>query len=376
MPVIWFVAQADPSGQPWLNLDDLFWMTVLGVFALTIIGALVRTRQRDKCLKLLNDHHVTYLPVDGEPMWGDLYVASNGLELCFDAPHVNRRGLTKTSTLVFKDELAQCLALCRTVHGLTDEERRGRDKQIRRSFRPGPLRRLWRGVRNLTNTLRDAINNTLSMFIGRMTKTGAVGGAVDSQRGRLSEVGSTFIAMAGNAYEPLLERHIGKPVILELLIPGTDPPACAEIPGYLVDYSNEFLAMFSMSNEPLEKMSLTVVDTIDQEGVQIKQSQSEFIITCTGQDPLVVQKMTTGNESVDLAVVLTCGKSLHLTRDSDKPVTFDIERTRQIDIVCVRSRARIRFGSDTRRSGRQDWRGVAPEMADSTHATQSHRRRP
>ncbi len=83
MPIAWFVAQADQSGQPWLNLDDLFWMTVLGVFALTIIGALVRTRQRDKCLKLLNDHHVTYLPVDGKPMWGDLYVASSGLELCF-----------------------------------------------------------------------------------------------------------------------------------------------------------------------------------------------------------------------------------------------------------------------------------------------------
>ena len=103
MPIAWFVAQADQSGQPWLNLDDLFWMTVLGIFALTIIGALVRARQRDKCLKLLNDHHVTYLPVDGKPMWGDLYVASNGLELCFDAPFVNRRGLTKTSTLVFKD---------------------------------------------------------------------------------------------------------------------------------------------------------------------------------------------------------------------------------------------------------------------------------
>ena len=43
MPIAWFVAQADHSGQSWFNLDDLFWMTVLGVFALTIIGALVRT---------------------------------------------------------------------------------------------------------------------------------------------------------------------------------------------------------------------------------------------------------------------------------------------------------------------------------------------
>ena len=368
MPIAWFVAQADQSGQPWFNLDDLFWMTVLGVFALTIIGALVRTRQRDKCLKLLNDHHVTYLPVDGEPMWGDLYVASSGLELCFDAPHVNRRGLTKTSTLVFKDELAKCLALCRTVHGLTDEERRGREKQIRRSFHPGVLRRLWRWIRNLTNTLRDAINNTLSMFVGRMTKTGAAGGAVHSQKGRLSEVGSTFIAMAGNAYEPLLERHIGKPVILELLSPGEAPPARSEIPGYLVDYSNEFIAVFSLSHEPLEQMSIAVVETIEQEGVRIEPSESEFVITCTGQDPLVVHKMTSGDQSVDLAVVLTCGKSLHLARGSDEPVTFEIERTRQIDIVCRRSRARIRFGSDTDRSGRHGWHGVAPEMADSNLA--------
>ena len=365
MPVAWFVAQADQSGPPWLNLDNLFWMTVLALFALTIIGALVRTRQRDKCLKLLDDHHVTYLPVDGEPMWGDLYVSSSGLELRFDAPYVNRRGLTKTSTLVFKDELAKCLALCRTVHGLTDEERRTREKQIRRSFHPGPLRRLWRWSRNLMNTLRDAINNTLSMFIGRMTKTGAAGGAMHSQKGRMSEVGGTFVAMAGNAYEPLLERHIGKPVILELLSPGEAPHACSEIPGYLVDYSNEFIAVFSLSHEPLEQMSIAVVETTEQEGVRIELGESEFVITCTGQDPLVVQKMTTGDESVDLAVVLTCGKSLHLARGSDEPVTFEIERTRQIDIVCARSRARIRFGSDASRSERQEWHGVAPKMADS-----------
>ena len=106
------------------------------------------------------------------------------------------------------------------------------------------------------------------------------------------------------------------------------------------------------------------------EGVRIEPSESEFIITCTGQDPLVVQKMTTGDESVDLAVVLTCGKSLHLVRSSDEPVTFDIERTRQIDIICARSRARIRFGSDTSHSGRQVWHGVAPEMADSTLANE------
>ncbi len=102
--------------------------------------------------------------------------------------------------------------------------------------------------------------------------------------------------------------------------------------------------------------------------MRIEPGEREFIITCTGPDPLVVQKMTSGNKSVDLAVVLTCGKSLHLARGSDEPVSFDIERTRQIDIVCARSRARIRFGSDTGRSGRQDWHGVAPEMADSTLA--------
>ena len=54
--------------------------------------------------------------------------------------------------------------------------------------------------------------------------------------------------MAGDAYEPLLERHIGKPVILELLSPGE--AGWSEIPGYLVEYSNQFIAGFSMSEVP------------------------------------------------------------------------------------------------------------------------------
>ena len=42
-------------------------------------------------------------------------------------------------------------------------------------------------------------------------------------------------------------------------------------------------------------------------------------------------------------------------------VVLHLERTRHIDIVCPRSSARVRHGSDAAGS-RRDWSGVAPEV--------------
>ena len=59
-----FLAQdeaADAAGGAWFGLNNVFWLTILIIFVLGIVAAFVRLRQKDKCLKLLEDYHVTYL---------------------------------------------------------------------------------------------------------------------------------------------------------------------------------------------------------------------------------------------------------------------------------------------------------------------------
>ena len=53
-----------------------------------------------------------------------------------------------------------------------------------------------------------------------------------------------------------------------------------------------------------------------------------------------------GPRQYDLDVVLLPGCSLSLTRKPSESLALKVERTRQIDIVCPRSIARVYFGSD------------------------------
>jgi hypothetical protein len=350
---------AAPGG--WFGFSNIFWLTILVIFVLGIVAAFVRLLQKDKCLKLLDDFHVTYLAGGRRTIWGDLHVAGGGLELVYDAPYRTQRGLAKTTSLIFADELNGCVAICRTLHGLTEKERRARQKQIRASFRPGPLRRLARWLRNVINTMRDAIVKALGMVAGQVAKARPMGAAIGSQKGQVDELGATLVGVAGNAYEQLLERHIGRPVIVVLKHPaGGDHPSI-ELPGYLVDYSDRFVAVFNVEQEPQEAFELEVTEPLQREGVKIGRADDKLELTCEGEDALTVRRMTIGDAATDLSVTLVPGTSLQLTAVAGAPVTLQLERTRHIDIVCPRSSARICHGSDPA-GHRREWSGVAPEL--------------
>jgi len=363
---------AAPSSMPWLHVDTIFWCTILVIFLLAIIGVIIRLRQKDKCLKLLDDYHVTYLSTGGRTIWGDLRVASQGVELLFDAPYTNLRGLTKNSALIFDDELARCLAFCRTVHGLSELEQRHRRRQIRRSFRPGPLRRTWRWLRNVVNMVRDALTRTFSLIAGQVSRAQPLGGAIGGQQTQVDQLGATVIGLVGNAYEPILERHIGRPVILELTSPPGAEHTATQFSGYLVDYSDRFLAVFNVEHEPVEELTLQVTEPIEREGLRIEPADDNVTVHCTGDDAIIIRRMTCGSEIRDLAVVLTGGTNVRLARPSGGggAVTLHLERTRRIDIVCPRSVARIRFGGAPEDAGRSDWAGTAPDERDLTDQPQ------
>jgi hypothetical protein len=325
------------------------------------VAAFVRLLQKDKCLKLLDDYHVTYLAGGRRTIWGDLRVAGGGLELVYDAPYRTRRGLDKTTSLIFSDELNACVAVCRTVHGLTAKERRHRQTQIRRSFRPGPLRRLARWLRNAVNTMRDAFVKSLGLLTGQVAKTRAIGGVISSQKGQVDELGATLVGTVGNAYEQLLERHIGRPVVVELAHPaGADHPP-VELPGYLVDYSDRFVAVFNVEQEPQEAFELQVTEPVHREGMKVDRAKEKLMLECQGEDALILRRMTFGGAVTDLAVTLVPGTAVQLTVPAEEPVVLHLERTRHIDIVCPRSSARVRHGSDAAGS-RREWSGVAPQV--------------
>ena len=65
---------------------------------------------------------------------------------------------------------AQLLSILRYHDELDEKSRAGRLRQIHATFNPGPMRRMWRGVRNFVNTLRDAFNTAIGVAVGQFLR--------------------------------------------------------------------------------------------------------------------------------------------------------------------------------------------------------------
>ncbi len=348
-----------PPTKPWwqILLENGLALTLLFIFLVAVVGVIFRLRRKDKCLKLLSGHHVSYLDTAGRSVWGDLVVYSQGLELRFDVPHTTRQGLNKSSALIYEKELANCLAVCRLDGALTEDERRRRQRQIRHSFRPGLMRRTIRWMRNILNTLRDAFSKAMSAILGQLARARPGSSVLATQQAQVDEIGQTLLGAAGNAYEPLLEAHIGKPVVLRIAstIEPTQQPV--ELPGYLVDYSDRFIAVFNVEHEPIERIELELTESVEQAGIKAELRDDEAVITCTGPEALVVARAGMDETSCELAVPLLPGCAVSLSRQSGQAVKLTLQRTHRLDVVCPRAIASVYFGGESEAVSPRSWRG-------------------
>jgi hypothetical protein len=372
------LAQASDTAQTVIQTQEPLWRTlvnnslalvILFIFLSSIVTVIVRQRRRDKCLRLMHDYHVSYTDTAGRVVFGDLIVYSQGLELVFDAPYKTRRGVVKTSELIYEKDVANCLAVCRSVGALSAEEKKHRWAQIERSFRPGLWRRGTRSLRNLVNTLRDAFSKAISMVIGQVSKRFA-GPNLAGQQPAVDQIGQTLLGAAANAYEPILERHIGQPVVLQLACPGTPDPVVIELPGYLVDYTEKYIAVFNVEHEPISDETLDLTGSAERPGYTVDIRDGRATITCTGPELLVVKSIRTRSRYAEPQAALVRGSSIDFGLDGGDSITLRLELTRRADVICPRTRAAVLFGGavgsgSAARPGGTGGReyGIAPEPA-------------
>ena len=231
--------------------------------------------------------------------------------------------------------------------------------------------------------MRDAITKTMGLVIGRMSAASALAGnafagtAISTQAGDLTALTSNVVSLAANAYEPLLEHYIGRPVVLEINLPappGPPPPPnwvpeTVEFPGYLVDYTQKFIAVFNVEHTPVETVEIKFepgqppAPQIPE--LKITNTAQDTIIKCEGKDAWVLRRISSGPDTSDLGIAMIPGTTVILAALDAAPTTLTVERTRKIDLVVPRTRARVRFGSMPARPSKEtgislrNWLGTA-----------------
>lgn len=223
-----------------LLLENVLAITIVLIFFTAIINAFIKQRSRDKCLKDFKDYNVTFKMKNGKAIWGKLLLYSNGLELLYKQPYYDESdGHYEYSYIFGESEFnADIQAIHRYHWDLTPKNKKRRERSIKVSYNPSLFRRIGRGMRNVVNTLKDAFNKSMKLFIGQFG--GKIAGGKATKE--LTSVGGSLIGAMGNAYDSILEKYIGRKVIAEMLI----GDKIQEYEGILKEYTANYIELLNV----------------------------------------------------------------------------------------------------------------------------------
>jgi hypothetical protein len=277
---------------PMLPSGETFWAAIGLLILIAIVVAVVNKRRRDRVLRMFNKYNVSLQRTDGNVVWGSLRVCPQGLEIGFISPSPVGRYI-KHSYLLHEQESNDILAIARWDGAISGKQIHKRFKQIKSRVKPNKLWLLWRCLCNWFNTFRDVFGKLFSMIVGQIAK----------QRPSASIIGqeSTDRVKQWKAqnYEPLLERHLGKLVVVEIKIPTPDGPQCVEYSGYLGEYSESYIIL--LNTDQAYERSINITDkTMEGRSVLVEYEDDHLCITNPTEKSIIIEEINNSKHGIVL----------------------------------------------------------------------------
>ena len=216
-------------------MDNFLVATVLIIFFTALLSRIVQ--KQDRVLKSIKGFHITIVKRNGKRMWGVVKIYTNGMELLFTKPFQSSGGSWVDSYLFYQPDMDDVKLICRYHDELSPENQKTRIIEIEKVSKPGNLRRLLRKLRNFISNFQDAISETLSVFLNRFKSNAAE--IVKANEKRLKQVGTSAINAVSKEYDPILEYHINKKVVISVI----NGESKQEFTGYLGEYSIKWMAL-------------------------------------------------------------------------------------------------------------------------------------
>ena len=132
-------------------------ITIIFIILAAGVGAFIRKRSRDKCLRDFGQNMVTLEDTTGKTIWGKLRVENTGLEFIYPEKHKDNDGHEEASYILYKYEYPNIGAVIRFHDDLSERNKKVREKELKKTYHPGFWRRLKRKILNVFRTVRDLI---------------------------------------------------------------------------------------------------------------------------------------------------------------------------------------------------------------------------
>ena len=233
-------------------------ITIIFIVLATAVGAFVRKRSRDKCLRDFEQNMVTLEDTAGKTIWGKLRVENTGLEFVYPDKQEDEQGHDEASYILYKYEYPKIGTVIRFHDELSERNKKGREKELKRTYHPGLWRRLKRRMLNVLRTVRDSVVEIINLLISQAKKATPAGKMLTSQDKYVSQMKQELMGSMGSSYEPLLERYIGHKVVLEMI----KSDKIFEYCGVLKEYTAEFIEIMDVNYKIKEDQPARTADLV------------------------------------------------------------------------------------------------------------------
>ncbi len=198
---------------------DSLTITILIILAAALISAFSRRVKRDKCLYDFNNDPVSLEKITGKiTAKGILKVENTGLEFIYSKEKKDEEKNHMHSTYIFyKYEFPQIQALIRFHDELSEEGKKARERELKRTYRPSAYKKLKRKIRNISKTVSDSLTELANAMVAHFQKSGASGAILKSQDKYLKQINQNLIESVGSSFDPILEKYIGHKIIFDLI---------------------------------------------------------------------------------------------------------------------------------------------------------------
>jgi tetratricopeptide (TPR) repeat protein len=310
-------------------------LTIVVIFFLTLIGAYLRSSIKDRCLDSFVEFPVTLEMANGKTVWGDLHLATTGLELQYSNAVQDDQHF-ESSYVLYSGEYQAVQAIYRYVNSLGEEDRARREKDVDRAFHPRPLRQLARKVRNFMFSATDSLNDIMNIVIGRARLMSAGQGAI-------SRLGGQALGQVGVEYDSVLERFIGRRVVMELEEDGE----VHEHVGIFQEYSGQFLLLLDVNYPQKETVKVKAASTGWKNKVKVEEAEGALKITNLCAWPILLQSLSDGQEEQLINAVIGGGEVADIFLKAPAENANLVFRTvYEVDMIVPRSRAMIRHRAE------------------------------
>jgi len=238
---------------------DSLTITIIFIVLSTVIGAFVKGRMRDKCLLNFVGDLVNIELKDGKVIWGILRIEATGLELKYKEPYLDKNdNHIETSFVIYKNEYPNIQCIVRFLNELDEESKAKRARFLNSISQQKGLRSIKRKIRNFFATVKDSVMEVVNLLIGRAKQMSGMGRVLSSQDKYVSQMQTGVFSSLNTSFEPLLEKHMGKKVILQL----SRGEKIVEYSGILKGYTAEFLELMEMDYRCSEQEAPRKADII------------------------------------------------------------------------------------------------------------------